>query len=346
MLAPMDERLQREAERLAASWMQYDSEMLGTYLVAGVEDPRINVQSVLTRHFLIVALLGDQCPGLMEQELRFALVANWVLSVLQQSAGPEDLEAIRHALGRGADNAEGLPIPRFVAATHARLPTRADGIEIPNYIAQMLDPAAADSTGGGPTGETLATFQRAWHERLAAETPRGLSVLEPACGSANDYRFLEAFGLARLIDYAGFDLCEKNAANACRMFPEARFFVGNAFAVPVLDGAFDCCIVHDLFEHLSVEAMEVALAEGCRVTKRSLCLGFFNLHEGDQHLVRPVDDYHWNSLSLPKIRSQLERHGFQARIVHIDTFLRWRFACDQTHNKNAYTIFADRRSAS
>src|SRR6266702_7644186 len=31
-----------------------------------------------------------------------------------------------------------------------------------------------------------------------------LSVLEPACGSANDYRFLHACGIAQLVDYAGF----------------------------------------------------------------------------------------------------------------------------------------------
>ena len=42
-----------ETERLKKSWMRYDRATLRDYLVQDVEDPRINVQSILTRHFLI-----------------------------------------------------------------------------------------------------------------------------------------------------------------------------------------------------------------------------------------------------------------------------------------------------
>jgi hypothetical protein len=58
-----------------------------------------------------------------------------------------------------------------------------------------------------------------------------LSVLEPACGSANHYRFLVRCGIARFLDYAGFDLCAKNLENARALFPEVRFGVGNVFAI-------------------------------------------------------------------------------------------------------------------
>src|ERR1041385_2672650 len=106
----MDEHLQRETEKLIQSWMQYDSAMLRDYLVAGVEDPRINVQSILTRHFLIVALFGNRFERWLEHEIRFALVMNWARGTLAQIAGGEDLEAIAHAVRIGADNAEGLNI--------------------------------------------------------------------------------------------------------------------------------------------------------------------------------------------------------------------------------------------
>ena len=64
--------LQAESDKLARSWMQHDAGMLRDYLVGGVEDPRLNVQSVLSRHFLTHALTGERFAALMEQELRFA----------------------------------------------------------------------------------------------------------------------------------------------------------------------------------------------------------------------------------------------------------------------------------
>jgi SAM-dependent methyltransferase len=192
----------------------------------------------------------------------------------------------------------------------------------------------------------MGTFQRIWAGLLRTEPPSAASVLEPACGSANDYRFLEAYGLARLIDYTGFDLCQKNVDNARRIFPHARFQLGNVFALSWRDLSFDFCIVHDLFEHLSLEGMETALAETCRVTRQGLSLGFFNLHEADEHIIRPAGEYHWNTLSVSRLRDLLDGHEFDAQVVHIDTFLKWRFGCDQTHNKNAYTFLAERRGYS
>ena len=51
--------LQEESDKLARSWMQHDAGMLRDYLVAGVEDPRLNVQSVLSRHFLSMLSLAS-----------------------------------------------------------------------------------------------------------------------------------------------------------------------------------------------------------------------------------------------------------------------------------------------
>ena len=303
----MDERLRRETQGLERSWARHSREMLRDYLVQGVEDPRINVQSILTRHFLIRRLLPGRFEGLMEQELRFSVVVN---GLLRQPDGV------------------GNPSPS--------LPAEADGVTVPDYVSQALQGAGA---AGIEVGEDLlGTFQRLWSAVLRDERPSGVSVLEPACGSANDYRFLAAFGIARLIGYAGFDLCEKCIVNAREMFPAARFQVGNVFEIDAPDAAFDLCFVHDLFEHLSVEGMERAVGEVCRVTRGDLCIGFFRMHEGGRHVVCPVADYHRNGLSVEQTKAVFERHGKSVEAIHIDAFLKARFGYGDTHNAGAYTF--------
>lgn len=338
----MEEHLQRETDNLTRSWMQHDAGMLRDYLVGGVEDPRLNVQSILTRHSLIVAQFGNRFDSLIEQELRFASVMNWARALAPELGSDHDLAAIRHALATGGDNAEGIPVPGFVAATFQTLSDRRPLAGVPNYLEDLFARGWPAQPESWPDEAVLSTFQKVWHGALAGEAASGLSVLEVACGSANDYRFLEAYGLARLIEYTGMDLCEKNVANARAMFPGARFLVGNVLALDAPDQAFDCCLVQDLLEHLSLEGLERALQEISRVTRRQLCLGLFNGHEGDEHLVRPLNDYHWNSLSVPRLVTALRRQRFEVQVVHIDTLLRWRLGCPDTHNKQAYTVLAER----
>jgi ubiquinone/menaquinone biosynthesis C-methylase UbiE len=304
-----------------------------------------------------------------EHELRFALAMNWLAEEFEAGGCPEDLAAIKHALDLGADNAEGVPIPPFITSTHSDLPAilslpcssgmpisadqlagkstshvqvDAFEIEIPNYIEAALheEPALDRSLR---TEAALDTFLRIWRSLLVREQPARCSVVEPACGSANDYRFFESSGLSTFLDYTGFDLCEKNVRNAKRMFPNARFEVANVFAIPSASGAFDCCVVHDLFEHLSIAGFEKAFEEICRVTRRKLCLGFFSMHEGGEHIVRPVDEYYVNTLSVPLVRDMLVSSGFDVQILHIGTFVKRKFACERTHNMNAYSLIAERR---
>ena len=112
------------------------------------------------------------------------------------------------------------------------------------------------------------------------------------------------------------------------------FWTNNCFH----DKSFDFCFVHDLFEHLSVEGMQKAIAEICRVTRKAICAHFFNMAEDDEHFVRPVDDYHWNTLSMRRMKDMFAAHGFSAQVLHIGTFLRQHIGCDETHNPNAYTF--------
>jgi len=349
--------------------MCHDPALLRDYLVEGVEDPRINLQSILTRHFLLDALGLERCQALMAEEYRFAAAMNWLVKLAGQAGDNDELGQILHALSKGGDNAEGVEIPSFMIRTFALLPTAASGLTVPNYIQSFLAGTQIRDRQARPCQSSLDTFVHLWRAALAGEergergecrvssvegrhsgpstldprhsepqSHRRLTVLEPACGSANDYRFLEACGLAPLIDYHGVDLCPANVENARALFPGISFELGNVFELSVPDKSFELSFVHDLFEHLSPAGLEAAVREICRVTRRGLCIGFFNMDEIPAHEVRPVREYHWNRLSMARMKELFADCGFTAQALHIGAFLRRQIGCDQTHNANAYTF--------
>ncbi len=338
----MDAALQQESEKLARSWMRHDEAMLRDYLVADVEDPRLNTQSILTRHFLAFSLFADKFQPLADAELAFGAAMNWLLATAKKAGHEDALAGIAYALQRGADNAEGFDLPPFVRTIFRALPQNIAGQTVPNYLEIVLRETRFANGEPMLPSSALAMFQRLWTSALAAEPASGATVIEPACGSANDYRFLESYGFTRLIDYAGFDLCEKNVANARRLFPQARFATGNVFAIGAADSAFDLGFVHDLFEHLSPAGMDTAVRELCRVTRRAMCVHFFNMDETEDDAIRPVEEYHWNTLSVERMRERFAEHGFTTQALHIGSFLRWRVGCDQTHNPHAYTFVLGR----
>jgi SAM-dependent methyltransferase len=327
----MEEQFKRETDGLKRSWGRHDPEVLRSYLVQGVEDPRINIQSILTRHFLIGRLFGERFTELMEQELRFGLVVNWLLKLLDASVSARGLHAVLDALLDGKGETEGIKIPGYVSETFA-------GLAVPNYICDLLSWAPVESTDVPIPEYLMKTFQKIWQESLEGERVERISVVEPGCGSANDYRFIDAYGMGRFLDYTGFDLCEKNVRNAKQMFPNVRFEAGNILEIDEPDDAFDYCFIHDLFEHLSVEAMEAAISEVCRVTRQEVCVGFFNMYDGEEHVGKAVDNYHRNKLSMGRTKAIFERYASYVQVIHIDAFLKSQFNCSDTHNKGAYTF--------
>jgi len=335
----MNDLLKHETEKLARSWMKHDSAWLRDYLVATVEDPRINLQSILSRHFLVRELAGEEFGALMQHEFRFGAAMNWLMTLASRAGDPEEFRSVLHALQRGADNAEGIEIPQFVLQTFRALPATVSGLTIDNYIETFLLGSQLAGSKAIPHPPTLDTFARLWSAALSRITQHASrSLLEPACGSANDYRFLHAYGLAPLLDYTGFDLCAKNVENAQGLFPATRFEIGNVFEIAARDKAFDLCAIHDLFEHLSLEGLNAAVNEVCRVTRSGLCIGFFQMDEAPEHIVRPLDEYHWNLLSMSRMKELFARHGFAAQAVHIGTFLRQQSGFEHTYNPNAYTF--------
>src|SRR5436309_13582632 len=134
----MQPSLIAESQRLARSWMQHEADWLRDYLVRDVEDPRINLQSIFTRHFLIGTLFGERFRWLMEQECRFAACMNWLSGMTRRLSEPEELQAVLDTLRRGLDNAEGISIPRFVLHTFDSLKAATGENQLPNYIESFL----------------------------------------------------------------------------------------------------------------------------------------------------------------------------------------------------------------
>jgi SAM-dependent methyltransferase len=339
----MDERLKVESENLARSWMQHESEWLNDYLVQGVEDPRINLQSIFSRQFLVRALFKEQFLDLMQQEHRFSACLNWLQNLARQEMSePRDIEVVLHALRQGADSAEGLAIPEYIGRSFRNLPAQSSGAVIPNYLESFLERGRFVDGKFVPDQASINTFQLVWKAALSpCKNPAdsdGLRVLEPACGSANDYRYLRAYGIADCLHYTGLDLCPKNIENAQALFPDAHFAVGNVFEIAAEDKTFERTFVHDLFEHLSLDGLCAAVSEVCRVTRLGICVSFFSMDEIPEHIVRPIENYHWNTLSLQLMRDLFANHGFAAQVINISAFLQRQLGCSETHNPNAYTF--------
>jgi len=337
------ELLKDETRRLQQAWVDHDEVWLEHYLVAGVEDPRINLQSILTRHHLIEQIPGNTAADLQREELAFAVCVGCLDRLAQQELDADEWGLVHYALKEGFTNVEGIQVPLPLVEVYRRLVGEASDAQPPNYVEAFL----REISGTGEVTESFRSlrglFVGLWHERLTLTDANGGDVLELACGSANDYRFLVECGVASALQYTGVDLCLKNIRNAKARFPKADFRVGNVFHLELEDAAFGCCIAHDLFEHLSVEGLEIALSELCRVTRDSFCLGFFQMHEGEAHVVRPYEDYFYNTLSLPRVRAQLESAGFTVQAIHIGTFIRETLGEVRTHNESAYTLVGRKR---
>src|SRR5678816_4163463 len=157
----MDEHLKLETEKLTQSWMRHESDMLRDYLVSGVEDPRINVQSILSRHFLVRSLAPGKFEALMQEEYRFSAVMNWLLKNSDETCDPDIRAAVLYALRQGADNAEGLAIPYFVSAAFQAFPMVAEERTVPNYLEQFLKSSLAEAQSVFQS-LVINTFQDLW----------------------------------------------------------------------------------------------------------------------------------------------------------------------------------------
>ena len=330
--------LSQETIALREAWMRHDDAFLKDYLISDVEDPRIHFPSIFTRGMIAEALFPEKFRELMWEEYRFGICMSYMRRVFQQRPSSGTPKFLLEALKQGDESFQAIPLPAYMHASWQQLnASRSDS----NYIAACLEQGVSGEKAAAFQPELLNTFQHRWRDALSDHRQTSLKVMEPACGSANDYRFLHSFGLGACIDYEGFDICPKNISNARGMFPDIRFNEGSVFEVDAQDRTVDFLYVHDLFEHLSIAGMERGLDELCRVTRGTACLCFFNMAERADHLVQPKEGYHWNRLSLEKIIRFLDSRCEQLQVIHTASFLHQAFACNDYHNAGSYALVLD-----
>jgi ubiquinone/menaquinone biosynthesis C-methylase UbiE len=321
-----------ESSLLRQSWERHDAERLDTYLVSGVEDPRINLQSILTRALLCDALFPGRFARLIDEELRFGFVMTWLFTWLQLGV---DKRSVMTAI-KGNDRSR---CPGFVIDTFRTL--QQEECVTKDYVTMALRESEDDGSDSF-VSEAMDTFGKIWHERLSALSHNGCSLFEPACGSANDFRYLHSYGFTKFLKYTGIDIAPKNIGNALGRFPDVDFRVGDLLNNRFDDDSFDYSFVHDLFEHLSIAAMEHALRELLRVTRREVWLHLFNAADVSRHDVRPVATYHCNLLSIREIVRVIAEVPAHAEVVSIAELGRRKFGFSRYYNAGAHTIVAIR----
>ena len=282
------------------TWAHLPADVLDAYLVSGYQNPRINIQSILVRHFLTRRLFGSEFDELMDEEIRFALRLNEILRV----------RALEHGVKMGS----------FID------PVKHAGVKLVDEAIEGRD----------------SEFIDRWHTALAERQAVPVSVLEFACGSANDYRDIEESGLARFLDYRGIDLTAKNIANARRRFPDVDFEIGDVTSLRYPDDSFDYVVASDLFEHLSIDVMGRALDQAARLARRAVILTFFSMSDIPEHVVRPKAAYYWNRLSRSQVEAELRDHFPSVTSRPIATWLADEYGYRHSYNRNAWTIVAER----
>lgn len=319
-----------ERDRLRRAWDRCDSAALDVYLVSGVEDPRINVPSILGRGLLCDTLFPGRFSQPIEEELRFGFAMTWLVGQLDRGVPPETLLRSLEMGGRDV-------CPDFLFETFERL-QRPDRL-VPDYLTLALaDHRASD----GLSPESRDIFQVFWRRTLQNLSHEGYALLEPACGSANDYRALASCGLSRFFRYTGVDLSVKNIENARRRFPNVDFRIGNLLDNGLPDHAFDFAFVYDLFEHLSPKALPRAVSELLRVTRREVWIHLFNAADMSSHRICPAGDYYWNTLSLGRMIGWMAQSGSRVEVVSIAELAQAKFGFRQYYNPNAYALLATR----
>jgi ubiquinone/menaquinone biosynthesis C-methylase UbiE len=311
------------------SWDRYPQEHLDTYLVADLEDPRINCQSILSRALIADSLWSNEFTDLIDAELRFGTVLSWILVQLHRGIS-------RYDLWDSIDDDKDRACPQVISETYQWL--QSDQCSIRDYMSAALERGHPDKPEQLLSESALNTFSDLWKMTLCGRHAEKIRVLEPACGSANDYRFIEKSGLAEFITYTGIDISSKNMANAKTRYPDVDFRAVSVLDTGFEDESFDTVFVHDLFEHLSPDALNMALAEIMRVTRSQAWLHFFNVTRCKEHIIHPVERYHWNTLSLEKLQHQLTELGGSVETLSIPSFLMDKFGDYAYHNANAVTL--------
>ncbi len=324
----MDIPFKLESEKLREAWLRHPAEFLDSYLVHGIENPCFNPQSVLLRHLIVEAVLRGWHGELARHERLYSAAACTIL----QAASRGLFDPFTAALEGETTGGRGLALPPFLEAA------RQQSGELPFSLRRLWQDLLRAMLGSYVN--FASPFEALWQSALADAPATKATLLEAACGSANDLRYFPRYGLDRLVEITGVDLCAANVANARRRCPGGTFLEADALDLPFPDKSFDFHCAFDLFEHLSLEAFDRALREAVRVTRRVLWLSFFQIEWQPEHLVVPSPPYHMNVLSISKTLAALAELGCDCTVFDIPAQWAVEFPGYQHYNPRARIIAA------
>jgi hypothetical protein len=68
---------------------------------------------------------------------------------------------------------------------------------------------------------------------------------------------------------------------------------------------------------------------------------FFAMDEISDDIVRPIANYHSNTLSAPRMRTYMSKRFSSTQLVNIPELLKRDFGADHSYNPKAYTLIAE-----
>ncbi len=323
------EMISQEGAENAVAWSCHGKGYLDSYLIQEVEHPALNAQSLFIRAFVCDRLSPGAFSELVEEELYFSACASFALLGQREGWFRELYETMLEARHDGA-------LPEFLRRAYRE----AHG---PRFDLKILfDDLAKCLTLGFEHFES--PFMEVWTKRLPALRNGECKgrYLELACGSANDYRFFDQYGVAAAMDYEGVDLCPENIANAKARYPNVSFREDDASSLDSDDDEFDVVMAFDLFEHLPPNGLEKALSEAVRVCRDELWLSFFNLTDCVEHQFKQErGNYYWNQLSISQVAESLTNSGCKrVDVIDISRELEDRFPGYRHYNQEAQILIA------
>jgi SAM-dependent methyltransferase len=161
------------------------------------------------------------------------------------------------------------------------------------------------------------TVMRLENVRLLVNPQPGDRVLDIGSAAGAMAHYLSTFGC----EAVGVDSSELGVAHARALYPELRFEVADAAALPFEDAAFDKALAADVTEHLDDETFRRMLAECRRVLVPG---GTLSIHTPNpQHVIERLkqrnvllaqNPTHIGLRTRKQLRTELEHAGFAVEL--------------------------------
>jgi ubiquinone/menaquinone biosynthesis C-methylase UbiE len=180
------------------------------------------------------------------------------------------------------------------------------------YDEAFMDAMASEYEQG-----TAWTRMRLENVRLLVDPRPGDRVLDVGCATGSIAHHLSTLGS----DVVGVDLSQTAVGRARERYPELRFEIADAAALPFPDGSFDKVVAADVTEHLDEATLRGMLAECRRVLVPG---GTLSIHTPNpKHVIERLKAHdlvlaqnptHIGLRTGEELRAELEQAGFEVEL--------------------------------